>query len=59
MKSRAYRGTAVNRVRADQVGLGRDGQALLVGVDVDKYRLSAVALWPDGAGSFPPRHKPF
>jgi transposase len=49
MKSRAYRGLAVNRVRADQVGLGRDGQAVMVGVDVGKYRLSAVARWPDGA----------
>jgi transposase len=49
MKSRAYRGLAVNRVRADQVGLGRDGQAVMVGVDVGKYRLSVVARWPDGA----------
>ena len=49
MKSRAYRGLPVNRVRADELGLGRAGQAVMVGVDVGKYRLSAVARWPDGA----------
>jgi transposase len=49
MKSRAYRGLAVNRVCADQVGLDREGQAVVVGVDVGKYKLSAVARWPEGA----------
>jgi hypothetical protein len=49
VKSTAYRGTAVNRVQADQLGQGRDGQAVTVGIDVGKYRLSAVARWPDGA----------
>ena len=41
MKSRAYRGLPVNRVRADELGLGRAGQAVMVGVDVGKYRLSS------------------
>jgi transposase len=48
MKSKAYRGTAVNRVVAGEVGAGRDGQALTVGIDVGKYQLVAVARWPDG-----------
>jgi transposase len=48
MKSKAYRGTVVNRVQADQIGRGRAGQALTVGIDVGKYRLSAVGRWPDG-----------
>ena len=49
MKSKAYRGTAVNRVEASQVGVGRDGQDLMVGSDVGKYQLCAVGRWPDGA----------
>ena len=49
MKSKAYRGTAVNRVQAEQLGQGRDGQAVTVGIDVGKYRCSAVARWPDGS----------
>ena len=48
MKSKAYRGTPVNRVQVSQVGAGRDGQALVVGVDVGKYQLVAVGRWPDG-----------
>ena len=48
MKNKAYRGTAVNRVEAGQLGAGRDGQALMVGIDVGKYQLVAVARWPDG-----------
>jgi hypothetical protein len=53
MKSRAYRGLPVNRVRADELGLGHDGQAVMVGVDLGKYRLSAVARWPDGVFARP------
>jgi transposase len=48
MKSKAYRGTAVNRVEANQLGGGRHGHALTVGIDVGKYQLVAVARWPDG-----------
>jgi transposase len=48
MKKKAYRGTAVNRIDAVQVSQGHAGQALTVGLDIGKYRLSAVARWPDG-----------
>jgi transposase len=48
MKSKAYRGTAVNRVEASRIGPGREGQAVTVGIDVGKYQLSAVVRWPDG-----------
>jgi hypothetical protein len=48
MKSKAYRGLAVNRVDARQLGAGRAGQALTVGIDVGKYERVAVARWPDG-----------
>jgi transposase len=48
MKSKAYRGVAVNRVQADQIGQGRDGQAVTVGIEVGKDRCSVVARWPDG-----------
>jgi transposase len=48
MKSKAYRGTAVNRVDAAQVSQGHAGQALTIGLDIGKYRLFAVARWPDG-----------
>ncbi len=49
MKSKAYRGTAVNRVPASQLGLGRDGEPVIVGIDVGKYQCTAVARWADGA----------
>jgi transposase len=48
MKSKAYRGTAVNRVDAQEVGRGHEGQALTVGLDVGKYWLLAVVRWADG-----------
>jgi transposase len=48
MKSKAYRGTAVNRTEASRIGLGREGQAVTVGIDVGKYQLTVVARWPDG-----------
>jgi transposase len=48
MKSKAYRATAVNRVDAGPVGQGHPGQALTVGLDIGKYRVLAVARWPDG-----------
>jgi transposase len=48
MKSKAYRGTAVNRVDAQQVSQGHGGQTVTIGLDVGKYRLSAVARWSDG-----------
>jgi transposase len=48
MKSKAYRATAVNRVDAVRVGQGHAGQALTIGLDIGKYRILAVARWPDG-----------
>jgi transposase len=49
MKSKAYRGTAVNRIDGSRLGAGREGQAVTVGVDVGKYQLAVVARWADGA----------
>src|SRR5262245_16368111 len=48
MKSKAYRGTDVNRVDAGCLARGHDGQALVVGVDVGKFQLAAVGRWADG-----------
>jgi transposase len=48
MKSKAYRGTDVNRVDAGRLTRGHEGQALVVGVDVGKFQLAAVARWADG-----------
>src|SRR5689334_12470778 len=48
MKSKAYRGTAVNDVNWSQLSRGREGQPFTVGVDVGKYELRAVLRWPDG-----------
>jgi transposase len=48
MKKKAYRGTAVKHVEAARVRQGHAGQALTVGLDIGKYRLCAVARWPDG-----------
>src|SRR5712692_6607394 len=47
MHSKAYRATAVNRVDAGVIGHGHPGQHLTVGLDIGKYRLLAVARWPD------------
>ena len=48
MKSKAYRGTDVNRVDAGSLARGHEGQALVVGVDVGKFQLAAVGRWADG-----------
>jgi transposase len=48
MKSKAYRGTAVNDVNWFQLSRGREGQPFTVGIDVGKYELRAVLRWPDG-----------
>jgi transposase len=48
MKSKAYRGTAVNRADAQRVSQGHAGQALSIGLDIGKYHISAVGRWPDG-----------
>src|SRR6516165_7499830 len=48
MKSRAYRGTDVNRGDASRLARGHEGQALVVGVDVGKFQLAVVGRWADG-----------
>jgi transposase len=48
MKSRAYRGTDVNRVDVGSLTRGHAGQALVVGVDVGKFQVVAVGRWADG-----------
>jgi transposase len=48
MKSKAYRATAVKLVDADLLSRGHPGQPLTVGLDIGKFRLLAVARWPDG-----------
>ena len=48
MKSKAYRGAAVNRVDVGRLAQGHEGQSLIVGVDVGKYQLVAVGRWSDG-----------
>ena len=47
MKSNAYRATPVHRVDAAAVRRGHAGQPLTVGLDIGKYRVLAVARWPD------------
>lgn len=48
MKSKAYRGTNVNRIDVPTLSQGHEGQAVVVGFDVGKFRLAAVARWSDG-----------
>jgi len=53
MKSKTYRGTDVKYVDAGTFSQGRDGQPLVVGIDVGKYHLWAVGRWPDGHAERP------
>jgi hypothetical protein len=46
-QSKAYRATAVNRVDAGRVGQAHPGQPVTIGLDIGKYRILAVARWPD------------
>ena len=48
MKSKAYRGTDVNRIDLRTLSQGHEGQSLVVGLDIGKFRLAAVARWSDG-----------
>jgi hypothetical protein len=48
MKSKAYRATVVNRVDGGRISQEHPGQALLIGLDIGKYRVLAVARWPAG-----------
>jgi transposase len=48
MRSKAYGSVAVNRVDGQKLCDARAGQDVVVGLDVGKYQLMAVARWPDG-----------
>jgi transposase len=48
MKSKAYRATPVKQLDVGPLSRAHAGQALTVGLDIGKYRLLAVARWPDG-----------
>src|SRR5437868_3168888 len=48
MHRKAYRASAVNYVNEAELTGGRDGQSLLVGVDVGKYEMMAVGRWSAG-----------
>ena len=48
MRSRAYGSVAVNHVDVAKLTSGREGSELVVGMDIGKYQLMAVARWPDG-----------
>ena len=47
-KSKAYAAVAVNRVLLEQLAQGRQGQEVVVGADIGKFEILAVARWPDG-----------
>jgi transposase len=48
MRSRAYSSVGVNQVDAAKLSPDRQGQALVVGMDIGKYQILGVAHWPDG-----------
>jgi transposase len=48
MKSKAYRATDVNRVDGERIRQEHPGQPLMIGLDIGKYRVLAVARWPAG-----------
>jgi transposase len=45
MRSKPYAAKRVNEVVVEEVLKGRDGQAVVVGVDVGKFELQVVARW--------------
>jgi transposase len=47
MRSRAYRSVAVNHVDIPHLAHGRDGQTLVVGLDIGKYVIMAMPRWAD------------
>ncbi len=48
MHRKAYRASPVNCVNDVELARGRDGQSLVIGVDVGKYELMAVGRWSAG-----------
>ena len=58
-KSKAYAAVAVNRVLLEQLAQGRQGQEVVVGADIGKYEILAVARWAAGDFARPWRiHNP-
>lgn len=53
MRSRAYASVSVNQVDAARFALGHDGLALVVGMDIGKYRIMATGRWPDATFARP------
>ena len=47
-KSKAYAAVAVNRVLLEQLAQGRQGQGVVVGADIGKFEILAVARWACG-----------
>lgn len=48
MRSKAYGSVAVNRVEGQKLFNARAGEDVVVGLDIGKYQLMAVARWSDG-----------
>ena len=58
-KSKAYAAVAVNRVLVEQLAQGHQGQEVVVGADIGKYEILAVARWAAGDFARPWRiHNP-
>lgn len=54
MKNRkAYRAVRVKDVAWSKLSEGRDGQRVIVGLDVGKYEVVGVVRWPDGRSERP------
>jgi transposase len=53
MRSRAYRSVAVNQVHIPTLAHGRDGQALVVGLDIGKFSILAMPRWADASFARP------
>src|SRR5215813_9294551 len=57
MSSKAYRATRVNDVNWEQIGRGKEGLGVTVGVDVGKFDVLVVCRWADGRFERPWRVK--
>jgi transposase len=53
MRSRAYGSIAVNQVDVATFAHGHDGQDLVVGMDIGKYRMMATLRWADATFARP------
>lgn len=48
MRSRAYASVAVKQINVDELNRGREGLAVVVGIDIGKFSLLATLRWSDG-----------